>query len=127
MVPGRSTPSTGAATISFTGKLWVNFYSGLSPFFIQDPVVTVQSNGDGTVVGTMGGFAADRDNPTAPALPIADVANVTISDLSGVASNNTTGFVTTPDYAGHPDHAAGGCLAAEHRRTPSWARSRSRS
>ena len=28
------------------------------------------------------------------------MANVTISDLSGVASNNTTGFVTTPDYAG---------------------------
>ena len=97
---GTVDPSTGAATISFTGKLWVNFYSGLSPFSIQDPVVTVQSNGDGTVVGTMGGFAADRDNPTAPALPIADVANVTISDLSGVASNNTTGFVTTPDYAG---------------------------
>lgn len=97
---GTVDPSTGAATITFTGKLWVNFYSGLSPFFIQDPVVTVQSNGDGTVVGTMGGFTADRDNPTAPAIPIADVASVTISDLSGVASNNTTGFVTTPDYAG---------------------------
>jgi hypothetical protein len=98
---GTVDPATGEATLSFTGKLWVNFYSGLSPFWLQNPVVHVDANGVGTVItATMGGFAADRDNPANPAVPIADVSNVTVADLTAVASDNGTGFVTTPVFAG---------------------------
>lgn len=98
---GTVDPATGAATLAFTGTLWVNFYSGLSPFFIKDPTISVDANGVGTLVAaTAGGYKADRFDPTLPAVQIPDVSNVKVVDLGTVVSETATGFVTTPKYAG---------------------------
>jgi hypothetical protein len=115
---GTIDPSTGAATISFPGKLSLNFYGGLTPFFIENPVLTVDASGDGSLVATLGGFASDQANPFVKT-PIESVSGVTVVDLSNVAGDNTTGFTVTPDYAGVLyDAPAGG--GAQNRSTTGW-------
>jgi hypothetical protein len=119
---GTVDPSTGAATISFTGRLSVNFYGGFAPFFVQDPVVTVDASGHGTVVATGGGYASSQDNPTVKT-PIAPVPNVTVATLSGVDGDNTTGFTVTPDYAGVVYDLPAGAPAGtnpQNRTTAGW-------
>lgn len=92
---GTVDPTTGEATISFTGTLSVNWNGGASPFTIVDPVITVGTNGAASMVATMGGYASSQANP-AIKTPIVPWTNVTVANMNGVASANTTGFTSTP-------------------------------
>src|SRR5690606_7382019 len=60
---GTVDPVTGAATLSFTGSLTINFYGGMVPFTLTDPVLTVDTSGDGTIVATASGYGSSMDNP----------------------------------------------------------------
>lgn len=95
---GTVDPDTGAGTLAFTGELSVNFYGGLVPFTIKDPVVTIAADGDGTVVATLYGWESSMENPTVK-VPVDPVDGVVVADLSG-ADAVGTGFTVTPDYAG---------------------------
>jgi hypothetical protein len=95
---GTVDPDTGAATLSFTGELSVNFYGGLVPFTIKDPVVTVGADGSTTVVATMYGWESSMEDPSVK-VPVAPVTGVVVADASGVDAGST-GFTINPAYAG---------------------------
>jgi hypothetical protein len=114
---GTVDPATGASTIAFTGKLSLNFYGGFAPFYIQDPVVTVDAGGNGTIVATMGGYASSQANPGVKTL-LTPVPGVTVADLSGVDGDNSTGFTAVPDYEGVEYDAPSG--NPQNRTTLGW-------
>ncbi len=116
---GTVDTTTGAATLSFVGELSLNFYGGLVPFTIKDPVLTVSPGGDGQIVATVFGYESSMDNPNEKEA-LAPVSGVRISDLSGVAVG-AGGFTVTPDYEGVPyEPPAGSGGSPQNRTTPGW-------
>lgn len=95
---GTADPATGEAIISFTGELSINFYGGLTPFTIEDPVLTVDADGDGQLVATVFGWGSSMDDPMVK-VPLDPMPGVVVADLTGVDVAGT-GFTVTPDYAG---------------------------
>lgn len=87
---GTRDSATGAATISFPGTLSVKF-SG-APFRIVDPVLTVDSAGNGVLKATISAGA----NPDATV----DTPDVTIAELTGLSTSSTSEFTSTPTFAG---------------------------
>lgn len=96
---GTVDPATGVTELAFTGQVSINFYGGLVPFTIKDPVVTVGADGAGTVKATLFGYGSSMENPTVK-VPLDPVTGVVVADLADVESGNTVGFTTTPEYAG---------------------------
>jgi Htaa protein len=86
--------AAGTAHVAWDGDLTVLYYSGMSLFYVSDPVLDVAS-GKGTVTATVSGFASSVDDPTrwAPVAP----AQVTLADLPSVTLG-ATGLTTTPAY-----------------------------
>lgn len=116
---GTADPTTGTVSISFTGKLTINFYGGLLPFTIEDPVLTISAGGTGTLVATMFGWESDMANPF-DKTPVTPVDGVVVADLSGV-SVGSSGFTTTPGYAGvHYTPPAGSGGTPQNRTNPGW-------
>ncbi|WP_430791896.1 hypothetical protein [Actinoplanes sp. G11-F43] len=96
---GTVDPATGVTELAFTGEVSINFYGGLVPFTIKNPVVTVDANGGGTVKATLFGYGSSMENPNVK-VPLDPVNGVVVADLSDVDSGNTVGFTTTPGYTG---------------------------
>ncbi|RIJ78255.1 hypothetical protein D1871_03450 [Nakamurella silvestris] len=95
---GSYNETTGAATISWTGSATLNYYGGLVPFFLEDPVLKVDATGKGRITARVGGFTSSMDNPDVK-VPLAAEENVVIADLSGVKV--VDGAITaTPDFKG---------------------------
>ena len=115
---GTVDPATGVATLTFTGQLSINFYGGLVPFYIENPVVTVAADGTGQIVATLGGFASSIDNPFEKE-PMDPVSGIVVADLAGVGSANEDGFVTIPLYEGVEIEAPEG-FSPQNRSTPGW-------
>ncbi|MGE3621296.1 MAG: HtaA domain-containing protein [Acidimicrobiia bacterium] len=116
---GTVDPDTGAATLSFTGRLSINFYGGLVPFTIENPVLTVDADGDGQLVATLFGYGSSMENPNVK-VPLDPVAGIVVADLSGVDAG-ATGFTVTPDYEGveyEPPAESGG--TPQNRVNPGW-------
>ncbi|GAB3512930.1 hypothetical protein [Phytohabitans suffuscus] len=116
---GTVDPATGEAQLSFTGQLSLNFYGGLVPFTIEDPVVTVAADGSGQVVATLFGYASSMENPTVK-VPLDPVTGIVVADLSDVNAGGT-GFTVTPDYAGveyEPPAGSGG--TPQNRTVAGW-------
>lgn len=114
---GTVDPVTGATTIQWTGSWSVNFYGGMIPFSITDPRLVVGPDGRGTITATMGGYEGEIGS--ADVTPIASVPSVVIANLSGVASKNRVGFVTTPAYVGVRYDALADSTP-QNRSTPGW-------
>lgn len=88
----------GTAEIQWTGTFTAAYYQGLTQFWVQDPKLTVESDGTGTVTATLGGYGTSMDDPELfeTLTPRADVV---IASLSGVEVTDS-GFTVTPDYLG---------------------------
>jgi hypothetical protein len=114
---GEVDPIAGTAAIHWTGDFSVVYYSGLTSFTVSDPLLTV-ADGRGQVTATLGGFGADRDDPTRwEPLPATEVVLATLTDVSLSAA----GFSVTPDYLGvaydlPPDSG----FAAQQRTGDAW-------
>ncbi|MDG4792754.1 hypothetical protein [Micromonospora sp. WMMD1082] len=107
---GTVDPASGEVELNFTGRLSVNFYGGLVPFTIENPVVTVGADGRGRVVATLFGYGSSIENPNVK-VPLDPVDGVVVADLSDVDAGSDTGFTVTPDYAGveyEPPAGSGG-------------------
>lgn len=114
---GTVDPATGAASLAFEGTVSISFYGGLTPFSFTDITVTVDADGEGQVVGTLGGYASSMENPMVKEL-MDPVPNVVIADLGG-ADAGASGFTVTPDYAGVTyDAPEGG--TPQNRSTTGW-------
>ncbi|MEI2697664.1 MAG: HtaA domain-containing protein [Microthrixaceae bacterium] len=116
---GSADPDTGEVTVSFEGAASIVFYGGLLPFTIVDPVITIAADGTGTMVATMEGFASSLDDPHTKT-PIDPVPGVVVADVSGVDSDNDTGFVAQPVYGGVTYDADRTVAAPQVRTVAGW-------
>ncbi len=94
---GTVDPVTNTAEIAWDGDFTVVFYSGMSFFYVSDPVLTVDADGTGEITATGSGFASSQQDmevwePVAP-------TEITLATLTGVEVTDD-GFITTPDYLG---------------------------
>jgi plastocyanin len=94
---GTANDVTGQATIAWKGAFTANAYSGLVPWYLEDPTLTVAANGRGTLTAIAGGKGAGRDDPTKPF----DVTprEVTVATFAAVEVT-PDGITVQPDYAG---------------------------
>ncbi|WP_185995647.1 hypothetical protein [Nocardioides campestrisoli] len=93
---GTLDPVAEDATLAWSGTFTVVYYGGNTVFTVTDPVLEVRG-GTGTLTAQLGGWDADRNDPTlwSPVPP----QRVTVTDLAGVDVTET-GLVATPAYAG---------------------------
>lgn len=100
---GTVDTSTGEATISWEGTFSINFYGTLVPFWMIDPVLSVDAAGDGTLTATMGGFASDISDPSVR-VPLPATPGVVVAELPDVwaSGSPSTGIVDAPTaYVGN--------------------------
>ncbi|MFY1671386.1 hypothetical protein ACN27G_15660 [Plantactinospora sp. WMMB334] len=117
---GTADPATGEVELAFTGRLSVNFYGGLVPFTVENPVVTVDADGNGQMVATLFGYGSSMEDPNVK-VPLDPVPGVVVANLSDVASTGEDGFTVTPDYPGveyEPPTGSGG--TPQNRTSPGW-------
>ncbi len=98
---GTVNPSTGAATIQWTGTFTVNFYGQYVPFWIVNPKLTVNPGGAAKLTATLGGYASSIDTPDVRT-PLTPVANVVIAEFANVwaGGSTATGFTSATRYVG---------------------------
>lgn len=94
---GEVDAEAGTAHVEWDGDLTVVYYSGMSMFYVTDPVLDV-ADGHGTLTATVQGFASSVDDPDtwAPVEP----ASVTLAELPDVDLSDADGLTTTPAYLG---------------------------
>jgi hypothetical protein len=76
---------TGQARIAWEGGFSVIYYDGLTYFWIEDPVLTVDANGGAELKATAGGYGAPREGGAWGRHPETEVVLATASAASGVA------------------------------------------
>ena len=96
---GTLDPTTGEATIAWSGTFSLNYYGSLVPFWFSDPVLRVDAAGNGSLTATVGGYASSIDDPDVREL-IEPIPDVEIATLRGVQGANLDGFVATPVFEG---------------------------
>ncbi len=94
---GTIDADANTAKISWTGSFTVAYYGGMTYWSASDPVLTVRSDGSGTVTATLSGYASDMDDSSlwgriAP-------RTVVLATLTGVEVTES-GFTHVPDYLG---------------------------
>lgn len=92
----------GSATIRWTGAATVNSYGGMVPWYVQNPLLTVDASGNGTLTATVGGFASSESNSSIKE-PLQPQDGVTIARFSNVKITDQ-GFTATPEYQGVDYH-----------------------
>ncbi|MGJ9413489.1 hypothetical protein ACHAAC_12355 [Aeromicrobium sp. CF4.19] len=105
----------GTATIRWKGSFTVVLYSGMSFFYVSDPVLTV-TNGTGRLTATLGGYGSSMEDMTKwEKLP--DTV-VRLADLGRVDVSSGRGVTVTPAYRGVrvdvPSDQAGQVRSGEH-------------
>ncbi|SDD50260.1 HtaA domain-containing protein [Nocardioides lianchengensis] len=88
----------GSARIGWRGSWTVNFYGGMVPFTVTDPVLAVRADGSGVLTGDLSGYGSRQENPNEKT-PVPPVADVEISTFAA-ATFDPAGFELQPDYAG---------------------------
>lgn len=93
-----SLKADGSARVAWDGAWTVNFYGGLVPFTVTDPVLTVDADGAGTLTGDISGYGSSQATPDVrePITPVKDVVISTFDDVTV----DPDGFTIGPDYAG---------------------------
>ena len=94
---GTVDQESGTARIEWDGDVTVLYYSGMSFFYLSDPVLEV-SAGVGRLTARLGGFASSQADPTSWA-PV-PARRVTVADLPAIDLGDARGLVAEPAYAG---------------------------
>ncbi|WP_051217973.1 hypothetical protein [Nocardioides insulae] len=94
---GALDTTTGDGRIAWEGSFTVVYYSGMSFFYVSDPVLNLE-NGVATVTATLGGYASSMDDMTQWA-PVSS-KQVTLADLGRIDLSAELGFTATPAYRG---------------------------
>lgn len=93
---GEVDAAAGTAHVEWDGDLTVLYYSGMSMFYVSDPVLDV-ADGHGTLTATVQGFASSVDDPNTWE-PV-EATTVTLADLPDVDLSED-GLTVTPSYLG---------------------------
>lgn len=96
---GTVNPTTGEAEISWTGTFSITYYGSLIPFWIADPSLHIDADGNGTLVANIGGYASSIENPDERE-SIDLMEDVVVGTFGDVASANEDGVVINFDYLG---------------------------
>ena len=107
----------GSALIEWDGSFSVNFYGGLAPFTISDPVLEVDGDGEGTLSADLVGCASSQANPN-ECTPLPPAADITVATFSGVEVDPGGELTVTPDYAGV--EVNGTAEYPQNRSEPGW-------
>ncbi|MFT4288872.1 hypothetical protein [Nocardioides sp.] len=94
---GEVDPAAGTATISWDGDFTVLYYSGMTFFYVSDPVLSVV-DGVGTLTATLGGYGTSMDDTTQ--WETLTDTEVTLADLGAIDLTADLGFTVTPAYLG---------------------------
>lgn len=89
----------GGGTIRWNATWSINFYGGLVPFTITNPVLTWDAHGTGTLTGDLSGWGSSMDNPDVK-FPLEPALGATIATFSNATIDQSGTFSATPDYAG---------------------------
>ncbi|MFT3874079.1 MAG: hypothetical protein QM714_15790 [Nocardioides sp.] len=94
---GTVDPTAGTAHVTWAGDVTVLYYSGMSFFYISNPVLDI-ADGHGQLTGTVSGFASSVEDTSiwAPVPP----ATVVLADLPKVDLGDDTGLSADPAYLG---------------------------
>jgi hypothetical protein len=114
---GRVEPD-GSAVVSWDADFSVNFYGGLAPFTLGDPVLTVDADGAGALAVDVVGCASSMANPN-QCDPLPPAADVTLATFSRVEVDPAGELVVDPDYAGVEVKVPAG-VAPQDRGVPGW-------
>ncbi|MGO2660585.1 hypothetical protein [Mycetocola reblochoni] len=117
---GTIDPANNTARIRWSGSFTVVYYGGMTYWSATDPVLSVASDGTGTLSAVLSGAQADMDDPSVWGL-IAP-RQVTLATFTGVTVADGS-LQLTPDYAGVsiPDDVAGrNPQAAKTAENASW-------
>lgn len=87
----------GPAEVEWDGAFSVNFYGGLVPFSIEDPLLVVDEDGTGELKATLVGCEATMADPTR-CTSFAAASEVQVATFSGVEIDSEE-LVVDPDYA----------------------------
>jgi hypothetical protein len=107
----------GSAKISWDASFSVNFYSGSAPFSVEDPTLTVNSDGTGELTATLSGCAASKANPAAGCVPFAPSPGAQIATFTGVSVDPDAALTIAPSYAGVTVEAS---PTAQNRTVEGW-------
>lgn len=90
-------PDTNRASVSWDGDFTVVFYSGMTFFYVSDPVLSVDRDGTGVLTATLSGFGSSLEDMTVwkPMTP----KKVTLATLPKV-DLDADGTTVTPAYEG---------------------------
>lgn len=96
---GTGTLSTdGRLRITWKGSFTVVFYGGMTYWSVTDPVLAVDSAGNGTVTATASGYGASMEDLSRwEALP---ERSIVLANLSNIRTEGGSGFMTEPLYHG---------------------------
>lgn len=106
----------GSAVVTWSGSWSVNMYGGMVPFTFTNPVLTVQSDGTGTLSADLSGYAGSMANPDQKT-PLAPVPSATVATFQAVTVDVLNGFTVTPDYRGVEVTIPAGSDAVQQQRT----------
>ncbi len=89
----------GSATVKWYGDWSINFYDGLVPFTLSDPVLSVDADGEAELVADLAGYASSMANPSERS-PLPPEQDVTIATFSEVEIDLAGKVSVDPDYEG---------------------------
>jgi hypothetical protein len=89
----------GSVTVHWDGALTVYAYGGLVPWYLADPVLTLDEHGDGELKVKVGGFASSMADPSVK-VPLEPTEDVTVATLQDVTFDESGGAVVTPVFKG---------------------------
>jgi len=95
---GVGTIRDGALEIRWTGSFTVVYYSGMTYWSVSDPVLRLDSSGNGRLTGMASGYGADmNDHSRWERLTAREIV---LADIRGAGTGGVTGFTVTPEYLG---------------------------
>ena len=95
---GDGIRSDDGVTIQWEGAATVNAYGGMVPWYIEDPELRLDADGNGKITAKVGGFASSMSNPDVKE-PLEPIEGVTIADIAA-ARDTADGFTVTPVFEG---------------------------
>lgn len=108
----------GGASVSWDATWTINFYGGLVPFTLSNPVLSWDAHGTGTLTADLSGYGSSMENPEVK-VPLEPVLGATISTFSNATIDAEGTFTATPDYAGVEVTAPDG-VAPQDRTVEGW-------
>lgn len=95
---GTGAVRDGALQIAWSGSFTIAFYGGMTYWSVTDPVLTLDSAGNGRLMGTASGYGTSMEDMT-QWRPIPG-QTVVLAEIRGADTGAATGFVTVPAYLG---------------------------